>query len=175
MTLSIKTPQQRFDESPTFEAYLGAVQKNRELWQGVYRRLSLSDEIRQRLATITSPRKLLALSEDWCGDAVNILPWVSRLAEASDHVDFRILGRDENPDLMDAHLTDGSRSIPIVIVFDEDFRELGWWGPRPQELQAWVRANLDLDSAERYKHVRRFYAQDKGRSILSELLDVMTM
>ena len=28
----------------------------------------------------------------------------------------------------------------IVIAYDAEFRELGWWGPRPAALQAWVMA-----------------------------------
>jgi hypothetical protein len=52
------------------------------------------------------------LSEDWCGDAVNSVPYLARLAELAPNLDLRVLARDENPDLMDAHLTRGSRSIP---------------------------------------------------------------
>jgi len=117
--------------------------------------------------------KLVALSEDWCGDAVNTLPVVARLAEAAGW-DLRVLSRDDNPDLMESHLTNGrSRSIPVVIVYDEQFREVGWWGPRPSELQTWVLSEgLAMPSPERYKVVRRWYAQDKGRTTLAELLEV---
>ena len=53
-------------------------------------------------------------------------------------LELRIVLRDEHPEVMDRYLTNGSRSIPIVIALDEEFRELGHWGPRPRELQAWV-------------------------------------
>ena len=117
--------------------------------------------------------RLVALSEDWCGDAVNTLPAVARLAEAAGW-DLRVLSRDANADLMDAHLTNGrSRSIPVVIVYDEQLREVGWWGPRPGELQSWVLGEgLAMPSPERYKVVRRWYAQDRGRTTLAELLEV---
>jgi hypothetical protein len=76
---------------------------------------------------------------------------------------------------MDAHLTNGrSRSIPVVIVFDEHFREVGWWGPRPEEIQAWILGEgLSMPSPERYKIVRRWYAEDRGRTTLTELLEVV--
>ena len=85
------------------------------------------------------------------------------------------LPRDANPDLMDAHLTNGrSRSIPVVIVYDERFREIGWWGPRPEEIQAWILSEgLAMPSPERYKVVRRWYAKDRGRTTLAELLRVL--
>ncbi len=56
---------------------------------------------------------------------------------------------------MDRYLTNGSRSIPIVIALDEEFQELGHWGPRPAELQAWVMANrVTMPKAELYPQVR---------------------
>jgi len=164
---------ERFFAAPTFEAYLDEVVKNRELWHGLYERVELPDEAVAEARSVSGSWHLLALTEDWCGDAVNTLPAVARLADAAGW-DLRMMSRDDNPDLMDSHLTGGrSRSIPVVIVYDEDFREVGWWGPRPGELQAWVLGDgLAMPSPERYKVVRRWYAKDRGRTTLDELLDV---
>ena len=61
----------------------------------------------------------------------------------------------------------------VVIVYDADFNEVGWWGPRPGEIQSWVMSEgLAMPSPERYKHVRRWYARDRGRTTLTELLDI---
>lgn len=119
---------------------------------------------------------LAALSEDWCGDAVNILPVVAGLAREAGW-DLRVFGRDDNLDLMDAHLTNGSsRSIPVVILYDEDFTEVGWWGPRPREIQEWVmKEGLSMPSPERYKKVRGWYARDRGRTIVEELLELFSV
>ena len=73
--------------------------------------------------------RILVLSEDWCGDAVNTLPLVARMAEAAPNIELRVIGRDDNPDLMDSHMTGASRSIPVVIVYDGDFNELAWTPP----------------------------------------------
>ncbi len=59
-----------------------------------------------------------------------------------------------------------------MIVLDEMNRELGHWGPRPTELQAWVLANRDLPQEERYPEVRRWYARDRGVSTLCEIAAV---
>ena len=53
-------------------------------------------------------------------------------ADAVPGLELRMLRRDQHPEVMDRYLTNGSRSIPIVIVLDEEFRELGHWGPRPR-------------------------------------------
>ncbi len=117
---------------------------------------------------------LLVLSEDWCGDAVNTVPIVARLAELAPNTDLRVLARDENLDLMDAHLTGTSRSIPVVIVLDEEFNERGWWGPRPAALQQWVLGpGRALEKDVRYREIRSWYARDKGVSTLRELVELM--
>jgi len=158
----------------TFADYLDSVEKNQELWQGIYDRVALPEERVERARAIGGRWHLLAISEDWCGDAVNLLPVVARLVEAVPGLELRVLGRDDNPEVMDRYLTGGrSRSIPVVVILDEDFREVGWWGPRPREIQSWVLGHLDMPSGERYKQVRRWYARDRGRTTVDELLDLM--
>ncbi|MDA0327471.1 MAG: thioredoxin family protein [Gemmatimonadetes bacterium] len=166
--------RERFERAATFQQYLESVQKNRELWHDVYERVRLPDDLVDQARRVLGGWHLVALSEDWCGDAVNTLPVVARLADEAGW-DLRVLGRDENPDMMEGHLTNGrSRSIPIVIVFDKDFNEVGWWGPRPSEIQAWVMGEgLAISSPERYKVIRRWYAKDRGRTTLSELLHIV--
>ncbi|MCC6432946.1 MAG: thioredoxin family protein, partial [Gemmatimonadaceae bacterium] len=101
-------------------------------------------------------------------------PALAALAGASATLDLRILTRDENPDLMDAHLTGGTRSIPIVIVLDEAYHEVGWWGPRPAPLQSWVRSEGHaLDKTARYREVRRWYARDRAQTTLTEILALL--
>ncbi len=137
----------------------------------MHERVRLPEEVVEAARALPGGWRLVALSEDWCGDAVNTLPVIARLAEEVGW-DLRVLGRDDNPDLMDAHLTNGrSRSIPVVIVYDEDLEEIGWWGPRPGEIQSWVLGEgLSLSSPERYKVIRRWYARDRGRTTLRELI-----
>src|SRR5438105_5928122 len=108
---------------------------NKLFWEQVYKRAVVGDDVLQRARALGGSWHLLALNEDWCGDSVNILPYVAKLAEATDNLDFRILGRDANLDIMDDHLTGNARSIPVIIVLNENFGECGWWGPRPAELQ----------------------------------------
>jgi hypothetical protein len=165
--------RKRFESAPDFSSYLDLVQKNRELWRGVWDRVRVPEDALEAARQIPGGWHLVALSEDWCGDAVNTLPVIAKLAELAGW-DMRVMSRDDNPDLMDAHLTNGrSRSIPIVIVYDEDFNEVGWWGPRPGEIQSWImNEGLAMPSPERYKHVRRWYARDRGKSTVAEILNI---
>lgn len=161
---------ERFESGADFEQYLTMVEKNRELWRGVWDRVVIPPDIAERVRQVGGRWHLVALSEDWCGDAVNLLPLVGRLAQTVPGLSFRVLSRDQNLDLMDAHLTGTSRSIPVVIVYDEDFQERGWWGPRPAPIQRWVlEEGLKLPSDDRYREIRRWYARDKGRTTLEEI------
>ena len=167
--------EDRFLGASTFSEYLETVEKNRELWHALARRAAVDEATRARARAIPGRWHVLALTEDWCGDASNTLPVFDRLAEATPSLELRILLRDENLDLMDAHLTNGtSRSIPVLIIYDEHFEERGWWGPRPAPIQEWVMTEgMKLDAKDRYREIRRYYARDKGRTSLEEFLSLL--
>jgi hypothetical protein len=161
-----------WQNSLTFEDFLAASKpEHRGLWEAVYR---LTRVPAWALAAVppSAGLKLLVIVEDWCGDASNTVPVVARLAELAPGLELRVIGRDAHPAVMDRYLTNGSRSIPIVVVLDDAFRELGFWGPRPTELQAWVMANRhSMPKTELYPQVRRWYARDRGETTLREVLD----
>jgi hypothetical protein len=163
--------RERYLGAMEFGEMLATVTKHEALWASVWRRAEVDDAAVQRLATLGGMWHLLVLSEDWCGDAVNTVPVVARLAELAPNADVRVLARDANLDLMDTHLTGTSRSIPIVIVLDEQWREVGWWGPRPAGLQAWVMGpGKALEQEAKYREVRAWYARDRGRSTVEEIV-----
>jgi hypothetical protein len=145
--------------------------KHRGLWEGLYRLARVPDW------AIAAPNggqiRLLAIAEDWCGDASNTLPVLARLAELAPGIELRLIGRDSHPDLMNRYLTNGTRSIPIVITLDEEFQEVGHWGPRPSALQQWVREQLGLGRAkgELYPEIRKWYARDHGETTVKEVLE----
>jgi len=172
MTIAYETIWSRGFE---WQGYLeDEVEKHADLWAGVYLKSASPAWAADRFAALGQQLKLLVITEDWCGDASNTVPVFARLAEDVSSVDLRVVTRDEYPELMDEYLTNGSRSIPIVIVLDEAYRPLTHWGPRPEELQAFVigekRAGL-RSSADIYRDTRRWYARDRGESTIRELIE----
>lgn len=173
-TIKMTTLRERYCAAQTFDQFLAGVEENRDLWLAIARRADTPDEFVARVEATRDKWHLLVLAEDWCGDAVNVLPFVAKLADAASNLDLRILGRDANPDLRDAHLTGNSQSIPVVILLDADFKEQAWWGPRPSELQEWViGAGSSMPKAERYRDIRRWYVQDRGVAVVSEIVAVI--
>lgn len=167
--------QQAFQEGITFEVFLDRVESHRELWHSIAKRVRVPEGKAEALDDMTTPRRLLVLADDWCGDAVNIVPMVSAVADAADQVQLRIVGRDMYPEIMDRHLTNGARSIPVVIALDEAYECLGWWGPRPGPLQSWFdRQGRAMPSDARYKELRTWYARDRGFTIASEIRSLLS-
>jgi hypothetical protein len=163
----------RFLGAMEFEEMIATAAKNQELWASVWRRAVVPEELVQRLIALGGSWHFLVLSEDWCGDAVNTVPFVAKLAQLADNADLRVLARDANLDLMESHLTGTSRSIPVVIALDETFTERGWWGPRPRALQEWVLGpGQALDKDARYREIRSWYARDRGRTTLEEIVEM---
>ncbi len=75
---------------------------------------------------------------------------------------------------MNRYLTDGARSIPIVVVLDESGDDVAWWGPRPEELQAYFTAQRgSLEKGELYRDLRSWYVRDRGRTTLTEVLALL--
>jgi hypothetical protein len=164
----------RYAGALTFAEMVDGAGTNVALWRALHAHARVPAEILARLAALGGRWRLLVLNEDWCGDSVNTVPLMARLAELAPNVELRLVARDQNLDLMDAHLTNGSRSIPYVIVLDEGYAERGGWGPRPSVLQQWVIAEgLALPKEQRYAKVRQWYARDRGVSTLDELATVL--
>jgi hypothetical protein len=165
------TLRDRYAGALTFAEFAAAAVANTDLWKKIYEHAEVGPDIVARAAAV-GPWHLLVLAEDWCGDAVNTIPPLARLTEVAPNMTLRILARDQNLDLMDAHLTNGkSRSIPVVMFLDAGYDERGWWGPRPESLQAWtMNEGIALPKEERYKALRTWYARDRGHTTLDEIL-----
>ena len=154
------------------ERFVAESEQHRGLSEGIYKDKRVPEWAFQSVPPGTR-RRLLVIAEDWCGDASSTIPIVARFADTVPGMELRLIRRDEYPELMDRYLTNGSRSIPIVIVLDESFQELGHWGPRPAALQAWVLENRPkVPKAELYPQVRKWYARDRGETTLREVLAV---
>ncbi len=138
----------------------------------------INDELAKELSNFSRKITWLVLTEGWCGDASQLLPFMNKMAELSPNVDLKLILRDEHLDVMDAYLTNGkSRSIPKLIVLDsETLEELGTWGPRPKVIQdrfVEMLADATMTNEEVKKELHLWYARDKGASIQAEFLELL--
>ncbi len=134
----------------------------------------LIEELRETLDKLQKKMVWVVLTEGWCGDAAQIVPVIAEIARYSDKIDLHLLLRDEHPKVMDAYLTNGSRSIPKLICLEADnLQELGNWGPRPASAQQMVveakAAKLEKDAF--IQRVHKWYADNKTLDTQRELLE----
>ena len=134
----------------------------------------LLDELRETLGKLQKKMVWVVLTEGWCGDAAQIVPVIAEIARYSDKIDLHLLLRDENPEIMDAYLSNGTRSIPKLICLESgSLKELGSWGPRPASAQQMVMEGkeLNLSKEEFIQRVHKWYADNKTLDTQKELLE----
>lgn len=119
--------------------------------------------------------KILIITEGWCGDAGQTVPAVSLFFEGKNEV--RLAYRDQNLDLIDQFLTDGTRSIPIVVILDENEEVISHWGPRPaygKELLKKHKTDPEgYPKTQFYNDLQVYYAKNKGIDVINEILELI--
>ncbi|MBP0725400.1 thioredoxin family protein [Bacillus sp. RG28] len=130
---------QWFEKGMTFQLYVDSMNVNKEELQYIFDQVKVEEQLAQKLEDLkTKNWKVVTLTADWCGDALLCVPIVQKMMEIA-QIETRFLNRDDNLELMDQYLTNGtSRSIPIFIFMDQDGNEMKVWGPRSSEVEAFV-------------------------------------
>ena len=120
--------------------------------------------------------KILIISEPWCGDASATVPAVSKFFEAAGN-EVRIFLRDSDPTLIDQYLTNGTRSIPKVLILDEELNVKNNWGPRPEYgngLLKKFKENEDTYPREEfYNDLQVYYAKNRGKDAIEEIINLI--
>ena len=142
--------------------------------------VSLNEEFLSYLTTIKAEIEFFVLTEAWCGDAAHVLPLIQKIVSSNSNFSMKTLMRDENLDIMDKYLTNGSRSIPVVIGLqkvDDNYMEIFKWGPKPMpmmnKMMAYKNGDLNISKSELLKETQIWYNADKSKTIQNELFEVM--
>lgn len=135
----------------------------------------VSEELKSILTGLSKPQVWMVISEPWCGDSAQNLPYIAKMADESPLVELKILLRDENTDIMDNYLTNGTRSIPVLAAFDSDGKELFKWGPRPQEAVELVKkAKAEGKEKDQFiEELHLWYGRNRGKAIESEFINLL--
>jgi thiol-disulfide isomerase/thioredoxin len=82
--------------------------------------LKISDESKKVIENFSKETTWLVLTESWCGDAAHVMPVMNKIAELNDNIDLKVVLRDQNKELMNQFLTNGNKSIPKLIMIDDE-------------------------------------------------------
>lgn len=118
----------------------------------------------------------LVITESWCGDAAHVMPVINRVAELNSNINLRVVLRDENEDLMNAFLTNGSQSIPKLIMIDSEGKVQKSYGPRPSEATKLVNDYKNVYgqlTPEFKENLQLWYNKDKGQNVISDLINLL--
>lgn len=133
-------------------------------------------EIINQLKKLTHKTYWLVLTEHWCGDASQTLPVFNTIAGLSvGKIEMKLVYRDLNDELMNAYLTNGTRSIPKLVQLDTHFNVTGIWGPRPtvaQKLVKELKAN-PATAATYGNALHAWYAKDKNEELEKEIAQLL--
>jgi hypothetical protein len=144
--------RERFEQGMTYDEFKTQMTRNQERFAANERNLILKPADLEAFRRLPRPLNVLVLAEDWCGDVIDNLPILGRLAAESGKLNLRIFLRDQHLDLMERYLNRGEfRSIPVFAFFDDDFHEVGRFIERPESVtsrRAGQRATLSAQHPE---------------------------
>ncbi|MCK1997479.1 thioredoxin family protein [Psychrobacillus psychrodurans] len=158
----MSTEQQYFENAKPLTQYMDDMTTKKEESFSIYNKFDVpaDDEFIEVLKEKTP--HILVITEDWCGDAMMNNAILRKIAEAA-NIEVRAVYRDENLDLIDQHLTNGGRSIPVYLLLNREGEVVSKWGPRAELVQQFVmdgRAKFPAKEDPSFEEVQKeFYAQ----------------
>lgn len=143
----------------------------------IEKHFQVSEELKTIIQSIDEPQTWMIISETWCGDSAQNIPCIAKIAELNPLIDLKIILRDEHPEIMDLYLTNGTRSIPIAVIFSEDGTELLKWGPRPQEAKKLFDdlTAQGIEKSAKLEKLHLWYGRNRGSDLQKELRQMLQM
>ena len=136
----------------------------------------ITEDVILKLLSFKKHYTWLVISEGWCGDAAQILPVLNKMAVITPNVELKIVFRDENEELMNLFLTNGSKSIPKLILLDESGNVCANWGPRPKGAAQLIKSYKEqygtIDETGKTE-LQLWYLHDKGASVQQEIIELL--
>ncbi|MFI8604869.1 thioredoxin family protein [Cellulophaga baltica] len=136
--------------------------------------LKFSEDVVERITKVSKKITWLVLTESWCGDAAQTMPVMNKLASLNPNIEFKVILRDENLALMNQFLTNGTLSIPKLLMIDDATNTVfSEWGPRPSkatQLVAEYKNTHGTLTPEFKQDLQIWYTKDKGVNTAEDLL-----
>ena len=105
--------------------------KQQSDWTRIYESAELSHHQHELVSGFVRQLNVICLSGIWCGDCVQQVPLIQRIAEANrDRIDLRYLDRDEHADLQAQVTINAGNRVPVLLFCAEDHELVSWYGDR---------------------------------------------
>lgn len=157
-----------------FADFVAATRARREGWLKLADSAVVDPALVERARAVGGAWRLLVVAVDACGDSMNTVPYVARLAALAG-IDLRIVLPEAGRSVQETHRSlDGRIATPTFVLLDAAGAERGCIVEQPQPLREWStaeRARVPLDSV--HVGIRAFYAKDQGVSIARETVEML--
>ena len=155
--------------------HIEATHINAQRLKRIDKQVELCDDLKIVLSGMNKKLNWVLITESWCGDSAQCTPVLAKIAEYHNNINLKLIFRDENPDYMDAFLTNGNRAIPKLICLTADNDQvIGLWGPRPEAIQRmaieYKKNNPDVSHEEFVTNLHLWYARDKTNAVQQEFI-----
>ena len=145
-----------FDKGVPFARFLAEATSLKSEWDANFGAATIEDASLARAKALTRSWRILVVAEDSCHDSLGTVPYLAKLVEASsDTLSMRIVRKAVGLSVMEAHRTpDGRPATPTIAE-------------RPAAL--WEFSKEHSGRGER----GQWYAEDKGRHAIAEILSLI--
>ncbi len=164
--------------APTLSAeeaqQLTYIQNNFETVKGILATYEPSAEIKilsEKLSSI----QVYIIMENWCGSSAANVPYIAKILETIPNVSITITPRDANEDFMNAYLSNGKKSIPIVVAFDKLGNELFVWGSATQKQTTYASTlqAQNLPFPDFIAAMKLWFADNNATAIEEDFTDIL--
>ncbi|HEY9559253.1 MAG TPA: thioredoxin family protein [Anseongella sp.] len=167
----INTPSEQQNAPYDNADYISYTKLNWSRTNRWLKKAELSEELKNVVQRIQAPQRWTVITEPWCGDAAHSVPFIELASRKNPAITVSYELRDSEPFRINDYLTNGSKSIPKLIIRDAEGKDLTTWGPRPKDCQhLYARLLAEGADFERTKtEIQQWYNANKGNDIQAEL------
>lgn len=160
----------------TFADFLSEARVLADEWRANYAHATVDEPALARARALKGHWQLLVVADDSCHDSANTVPYLAKLAElVPERLSMRIVTSAVGQAVKEAHQTpDGRAATPTIVVMDDSGASKGVFIERPAALLHYIDEHGERLYPHQVRELRhQWYAEDKGRHAVAEILDII--
>jgi hypothetical protein len=124
--------RKHYDRAQELKEFLNrGGEKERNTITNIINESKVERETINRIKEIDYAVKILVFAEMWCPDCIVNIPALEIMKRQNSNIDYRILTRDDNIELLKGYEVEGRPRIPTFLIFNSDFNLIGTFIEKP--------------------------------------------
>ena len=129
--------------------------------------IEFDEEYIKDIENINTNINILVFGEIWCPDCMINIPVIEKMKQYNGNIDVSIVSKEGNEDFLKKYFVKDHVKIPILIVCDEKFKELGIFTEHPKKIKEIIdQGNESKIIVAMRKYRKGEYAQETLKDIL---------